>query len=267
MSDLAEIVQAVPGRESEVVALLERAFALREKSVAEDPAAPESVAKVAGSCVKLADALARQKMRARSEELYRRAILKYARLMDVDSKASAYRLDYGRALRNLADQLRVAGRPDESRRLARESIKQLRDVYASDLRETAHRAAYSLACRTLCAIEIDRKDRRGADQAVREYLEVEPLGFEDALESARLLCRCAQLGREDHALSPAEREDVVRAYTDRAMKALRTAVNDGFRGAEELDASLGYEPLRGREDFRRLICDIKERLEAVRESS
>jgi hypothetical protein len=125
------------------------------------------------------------------------------------------------------------------------------------VRDAGHRTAVSYAYWTLCALELDRGDYCAAGQAVGEYLRIEPNGFEEALESARFLCRCVRLSLADGSLGRAESESVARSYRDRAMEALLAAVRCGFRDANDLKKSRAYESLRGRDDFERLVREVE----------
>jgi len=263
LSNLAEIIQAGPARASEARDFLNRALAIREKLVAQRPGESDTLAKLAATYVSLADVYRDQKSTGEAQAFYRKGLSHYSRLTRDHPQVIAYRFGHGQANHKLADLLRERGRPREALPIARESIQRLSDVYAGNIRNPEYRAAISHAYWTLCALELDRKNHREAARAVQEYLRIEPNGFEEALESARFLCRCAQLGHEDQSTSATERDAVARAYTNQAMEALRTAGRDGFRDVNDLKATRTYEPLRGRDDFQQLVRDIEARVEAV----
>ncbi len=124
----------------------------------------------------------------------------------------------GATLHNLADLLRQLGRLDEALALERQAIPTLRGVYRENVLDRDHRQALSYACWTLCALALDHKDHRAAAQAVADYLAIEPNGYEEAIESARFLCRCAELSAADVTLAEPERERLVRSYSDQAMR-------------------------------------------------
>ena len=141
--------------------------------------------------------------------------------------------------------------------MEREAVRLLSSVYQTNVRNPDYRTAISYASWTLCAILTDRKDHRAAATAIAEYLRIEPNGYEESLEAAEFLCRCAQLAREDPTVPADQRELLARSYTDQAMEALRTAVRNGFRDAKHLESEPTYAPIRGRDDFRRLIHEIE----------
>ena len=159
-------------------------------------------------------------------------------------------------LHNLADLLRERGRGEEGLPLERQAVRLLGDLYRSDVKNPDFRRAFSYACWTLATILVEFKDHRAAAQAVTEYLRIEPNGFEEPSEAAGILCRCAQLCRDDPKVPETEREALARTYADRAMDALRTAIRNGFRDANLLKTADTYEPIRSRDDFRRVVREI-----------
>ena len=264
MCDLAEIVQAGPGRTSESFELLKRALLIREKLVARIPEDSAALAKLAATQVKLADVHRDLNSIGEAEAFYRTAIAHYSRLSTEHPRVTAYRFGHGQALCKLAGFMRELGRTTEGLPIARESIERLSDVYTENVRNPDYRSAISHAYWTLCALELARKNHRAAALAVRNYRKIEPNGFEEALESARFLCRCVELGREDQSATAADRDTMARAYGDQAMDALRTALRNGFRDLNDLGGAPIYEPLRGRDDFQRLVRDVELRVAAAK---
>jgi tetratricopeptide (TPR) repeat protein len=263
MSELGALILAGTGRTGEARSLLDRARIIREKLVAEKPGEPDTLAKLAATDVSLADACRDQKSIGEAEALYRQGLAHYVLLTSEQPQVLAYRFGHGQALHKLADLLRERGRLDDAMRIARESIDRLGNVYATNVRNPAYRAAISHAYWTLCAIELDRKDHRETARAVRRYLRIEPNGFEEALESARFLCGCARLSHDDQSSPATERDAMARAYADQAMEALRSAGRDGFRDANDLKAAPTYQPLRARNDFQQLVRKLEATVEAV----
>src|SRR5262249_48960602 len=115
----------------------------------------------------------------------------------------------------------------------------------------------SYAYWNLCSIHIDRKDHRAATTAIAEYLGIEPNGYEESAEATGFLCRCIRLCLEDPSMPETERKALARSLADRAMNPLSTAVRNGFREAMYLESDPAYEPLRSRDDFRRLVRELK----------
>jgi hypothetical protein len=113
---------------------------------------------------------------------------------------------------------------------------------------------------------LETNDARGAALAVSEYLTVEPSGYEEALESARFLCRSAELARENQSMPAAERDEFTRSCADRAINALQTAFHNGYRDVADLKRAPTYEPLRARSDFRLLLRELEARNEEKKQA-
>jgi tetratricopeptide (TPR) repeat protein len=257
LTALANLIRTDPARAPEARAILNAAIALQEQLVAMAAAVPEYRSKLATMCDNLANLLRAQHQFAEAEALYRKELAYQSRLAAEYPQVIAYRFGHGQALHNLADLLRERGRPDEALPMEREAVGLLRSVYQSNVRNPDYRTAISYALWTLCAILIDRKDHRAAATAIADYLRIEPNGYEESYDATAFFCRCAQLAREDPALPAGRREALARSYADQAMEALHAAVRNGFRDAKHLESDPMYAPLRDRDDFRRLIHEIR----------
>jgi hypothetical protein len=199
---------------------------------------------------------------AKAEEFDRKELLFQSKLQQEHPRVIAFRFGRGRALHNLADELRQRGRSAEALELAREAAPLLASVHREKVLDQEHRRAASFAYWNLCTLELDRKDLQAAAQAINQYQTIEPRGYEEPHESAGFLCRCIILCRDDPKLPAAEKESLARSCADRAIGALETAVQSGFRNLNELKTSHVYDPLRGRADF----ADVLQKVEAFNEA-
>ena len=257
LTNLANLIRADPARAAEARAILDAAIALQEQVVAMAEAVPEYRSRLASMCDSLANLLRAQHQFPEAETLYRKELTYQSRLDAEYPQVIAYRFGHGQVLHNLADLLRERGRLAEALPMEREAVRLLNSVYQSNVRNPDYRTAISYASWTLCAILIDRKDHRAAESAIADYLRIEPNGYEESYEAAEFLCRCAQIARDDPAVPADRRAALARSYADRAMEALRMAVRNGFRDAKHLESDPTYAPLRNRDDFRRLIDEIR----------
>ena len=251
-------------RAPEARRLFERAFVLRESLVAITPA-PDCLDKLAETCHRLADSFLEAKSFEKAEEFQRRALFHRLRLEQDHPGLPAYRFRRGKALHNLAELLRQRGRVEEALPLERQACPLLAEVYRENVLDEDHRRAISCAYWTLCALEIARKDHGAAARAVSAYQSIEPNGYEEAHEAAGFLCQCVELCGNAHKPLAPEEERLARAYADRAIGALATAVRDGFRDLNELTTSPVYEPIRGRQEFSRLVHKVEAIVAAVKE--
>ena len=245
--------------------LLVRAVAIREALAARSPDEPLCVEKLATIYGKLAEECMSASAFAEAEQYERKAVSCRSKLLNEHPGVLAYRFGSARALHNLADLLRQRGRGAEALSFARQAAPLLAAVHRENLLDALHRQAASSAYWSLCTLELDQKDHRAAAAAVSALQAIEPRGFEEAHESAGFLCRCVALCRDDHGSPAAEREKLARSYADRAIAALETAVRSGFRDRNELANSRVYDPLRNRADFARVLREVAEIDQALKE--
>ena len=261
----ASKLEGVSGRAQQARSLFERAIAIREPLVQGTTVEPEYLERLAQACGALAATFDHMHLDEKAEEFERKDLSYYSRLATLHPEVTAFRFGRGKALHNLADLLLRHGKGAEALVVEREATPLLMGVYHENVLDPDRRRAISYAYWTLCTLELDRTDYKRAAQAIAEYQSIEPGGFEEAHEAAGFLCRCILLCRDDHALPAVEKEKLARAYTDRALGALQTAVREGFRDLHELTTSPTYEPLRIGQEFSRIVSDVKALDEALRE--
>jgi tetratricopeptide (TPR) repeat protein len=264
LHNLSNTIKVNPARRAAAHEALARAIDIQEKLVAMAPAVPDYLSKLATFLDGLASLHRAQDHNDDAEALYRKGLSYHSRLAAQNPESLSFRFGHGQALHNLADFLRDRGRLDDALSLSREAVQQFESLYKLNPQDRDYRLAISYAYWTVCTILLDRKDHRQAVAVVVEYLRVEPNGFEESSESAGLLCRCAQLCRDDPSVPAAERESLVRSYSDRAMDALRFAVGRGYRDLNALKSAPTYEPLRKRDDFQNLVRELETKSEAAR---
>jgi serine/threonine protein kinase/tetratricopeptide (TPR) repeat protein len=79
---------------------------------------------------------------------------------------------------------------------------------------------------------------------------------EDNYEAASLFGGCAVLATKDAKLAEAKRKELAQDYGDRALALLRQAVERGYKDAERINKDSHLEPLRERDEFRKLLAQI-----------
>src|SRR5262249_28227321 len=76
-------------------------------------------------------------------------------------------------------------------------------------------------------------------------------------DAACFLAHCMRLADKDPKLPEAKRKELTQAYGDRALALLRQAVRKGFKDLEHLKKDTDLDPLRGRNDFRKLLIEVE----------
>jgi hypothetical protein len=94
-----------------------------------------------------------------------------------------------------------------------------------------------------------------ADQLAQGHFEP----AKDRYKAACVLAGCTPLAAKDAKLPEARRQELAKEYADRAVAALRQAVADGYRDAAQLRKDPDLDPLRGRDDFRKLLAELEKR--------
>jgi len=82
----------------------------------------------------------------------------------------------------------------------------------------------------------------------------------DAYDAACALARCIPIVAKHEKLDADKRKEAVRFYGDEAMQLLRDALAKGFKDAVRMKKNSDLEPLRGREDFQKLLAELEKKL-------
>jgi serine/threonine protein kinase/predicted RNA polymerase sigma factor len=79
----------------------------------------------------------------------------------------------------------------------------------------------------------------------------------DAYDAARFLSRCIPIVAKHDELDDKQRRKAAQFYGDAAMKLLREAVSKGWKNAAHMAKDSDLDPLRQREDFRKLMRELE----------
>jgi serine/threonine protein kinase/tetratricopeptide (TPR) repeat protein len=79
----------------------------------------------------------------------------------------------------------------------------------------------------------------------------------DTYNAACIVGCCVTLAEKDARLGEARRKELAQSYADRAMALLRQAVARGFKDTAHVKNDSQLEPLRAREDFKKLLADLE----------
>ena len=104
---------------------------------------------------------------------------------------------------------------------------------------------------------IDLGEHSAAAVAASQLLEAAVDPPNDAYKVACFLALCVPLAEKDKQLSDVKRKELAQSYGDKAMAALRQAIQNGFKDAAHMKKDTDLDALRGREDFKKLLGDLK----------
>jgi hypothetical protein len=105
----------------------------------------------------------------------------------------------------------------------------------------------------LAATLLDLGDHAAAAEAAADLGRVAFHPAEDAYKAAGFFARCMPLAQQDDNLPQAQRQELARSYGDRAMEALRQALANGYKDITHLQKDRDLDPLRPRDDFKKLL--------------
>ena len=79
----------------------------------------------------------------------------------------------------------------------------------------------------------------------------------DAYEAACMLARCVPIVEKDDKLAAAKRQAEMRFYADQAMTMLREGLAKGYQNIEQMKKDKELDPLREREDFKKVVAELE----------
>ena len=79
----------------------------------------------------------------------------------------------------------------------------------------------------------------------------------DAYDAACYLSLCIPIVAKHDKLDDKQRKEAAQFYGDAAMKILRDAVSKGFKNVAHMKQDTDLDPLRQREDFKKLIAELE----------
>src|SRR5262249_20735003 len=146
----------------------------------------------------------------------------------------------------------------EARKYLRQAIQQQQKALTIES-QPAYRQALYLHYQGLIEVAISAEDHAEAAQTVAELVKAVPAEVTDYPRCVGFLARCVALAGKDEALPEARRKELARRYGDQALDLLKKAIARGYKDAAYLRQSPDLEPLRSREDFKKLLSDLESR--------
>jgi tetratricopeptide (TPR) repeat protein len=191
-----------------------------------------------------------------AEGAYRNALDILKPLVAVFPHVPEYHSDVGNTLDELAELARRRKDYPAARRLLEEAEPYLKKALEADPRHPFYREVYSDTRRVLGATLLELGDHTGAAEAAAELARVSSEPANDAYKAACFLARCIPLAEKDAKLPQARRQELTKSYGDRAVQALRQALAHGYRDAAHMQKDTDLDPLRGRDDFQKLLAEL-----------
>jgi eukaryotic-like serine/threonine-protein kinase len=179
-------------------------------------------------------------------------------LADDNPKVPDYRESVALALHNLGELAHALGREAEARDDYNQAIALRERLVAENPKRTLYRGNLADALRRRGLARRALADPAGAAADVRRALGLyEGLPSRSADEWFETACCHSALaslaGRDGAGVSAAEGT----AEADQAMALIRKAVDMGYRDAEAFRTDWAFDPIREREDFKKLLAELE----------
>jgi serine/threonine protein kinase/tetratricopeptide (TPR) repeat protein len=276
------LVLAELGKRAEAEEQYRQALAIQEKLAADFPAVPghrQELARSHGNRGNLLGGLGR---RAEAEEQYRQTLAIQEKLAADFPAVSGYQIELGGSYCNYGNLVRDAGRAIESPGWFDKAIATLATVHRAEPRDVTAKQFFRNS-HWGRAMAYDRLMKRTEalqdwDRAIELSPPAEQLGFRASRANSRLragmvaeaVAEVAELTKSTnwnadqwysfaciYAVASGKIADKKREYADRAMELLTLARAAGYKDAAHMKKDTDLDPLREREDFKKLIAELE----------
>jgi tetratricopeptide (TPR) repeat protein/tRNA A-37 threonylcarbamoyl transferase component Bud32 len=270
------------GKPAEAGEQYRQALALQEKLLAEFPAAADCLQTYAGTHNNFGLLLAGMEKWTEAEQHYRQALSGQEKLARLFPAVPQYQIELGGGYCNLGNLLRDSGKAGASLEWFNKAIAVLTPVYDQDRRFPTPRLflrnshlgramAKDLLGKSAEAIrdwdravELSPAPEQGGMRANRALSLLEAGQVKEAVAEVAELTKTSNWAPEYwyafagvYATASNKSPEKKQQYADRAMELLRQAVKAGFRNAAILKKDGNLNPLRGREDFKKLLQELE----------
>jgi hypothetical protein len=157
---------------------------------------------------------------------------------------------------SLAELLRTRKDYPAARRLLEEARPHLQKALDANPRHPAYCDFFHHNRQELAATLVNLGDHASAAEAAADLARVafDPAG--DALKASGFFSRCVPLAEKDDKLAEPQRKELAKSYGDRAIESLRQALAKGYKDAAKIQKDPDLDPLRGRDDFQKLLAGL-----------
>jgi tetratricopeptide (TPR) repeat protein len=158
---------------------------------------------------------------------------------------------------NLANLHRKQGNYAAAKRLLVEARPHHLAALKANPRHPTYRQFYRNHLSVLTAVHAGLLEQ---EDAVRTAETLRDLNWDapaDAYAAACGLSLCVPIVAKHNKLGGKQREKAAQFYGDAAMRVLREAVSKGYKDVVEMKTDTDLEPLHQREDFQRLVAELK----------
>jgi tetratricopeptide (TPR) repeat protein len=232
-----------------------RAVTTRQQLVDEFPGVPHYKRGLAITLNNLGILLKNTDRAEQAEKVYGQALAIHKQLAAEYPDRPVHQNEAAGAMVNLARLLLARKDFGGARRLLEEAVPHHQAALTANPRDPGYRFFYRLNRLRMAETLLELKDHAVAAAAAGQFLQMGVEPARDAYTAAGLLAGCVRLADQDERLPEGERRELASAYGDRALAALRQAVEKGAKEVAEMGTDPSLDPLRSREDFRKLLAE------------
>jgi tetratricopeptide (TPR) repeat protein/tRNA A-37 threonylcarbamoyl transferase component Bud32 len=203
--------------------------------------------------------------RSRDVEMnYHRFVNILERRIDAFPKVPDYKHEMGVALNDFGTFLLRRDKLVEASRYLHEAIRYQRAAVKGNSQKASFRLALCGHYLSLGDARVQLEDHAGTAQAIADLLEVAPATWPDYPRAAGLQARCIRLAQQDKKVADTRRPELVQRYGDQVVVLLQRALAQGYTDSNYLKKTADFEPLRSREDFKKLLSELDTRIPSER---
>jgi tetratricopeptide (TPR) repeat protein len=192
-----------------------------------------------------------------AEAAYHDALDLFKRLATDSRNVPDYQNDVGNTLDELGELARRRKDYPAALRLLEEAEPYLKKALDANPRNPVYRHRFCENRQWLGATLLELGEHAAASTAAAELARIAAEPASDAYKAACFFSRCIPLAEKDAKLPQARRQELAKSYGDRAVQALRQALAKGYQDAAQLKKDKDLDPLRGRNDFRKLLAELE----------
>jgi tetratricopeptide (TPR) repeat protein len=170
------------------------------------------------------------------------------------------RVGLGQTLKSLAQLEADHDQLADAQRSLEEAIRHQRAAVEADSGSATYRKDLARYYFALMDVVLQRGDHAEAVKLEQELEGSRVPQLQEIPRLAALLSKCIKLAGADTRISPEKREELAASYGRQAVELLRQAVRAGYQDVAYLENSKDLEPLRSREDCKKSLDEITDRL-------
>jgi serine/threonine protein kinase/tetratricopeptide (TPR) repeat protein len=192
-----------------------------------------------------------------AEAYYRDALAIRRRLAaDVQATAASHNA-LANTLVNLAELHMAQKQFRTSCELLEEALPHHEVALRAAPRNPNFRAYYGNNRHNLASSLLQLGDYAGAAAAAEQLLQIGVDPAKTSYMAACFLSRCTTLAEKDSKLEADQRKQKAESYTQKAIAALRVALQNGYKDVEKLRKDEDLDALRARKDFQELVAQLE----------